>query len=352
MIHVSALTSGKNTPSARYRIRQHISKLSSHGIIVKESIPIIEKYQPYTIKFEKWCRKLGLDADETWYRIKKLSRYSGYLAAKKSDIVWLERVLIPENLSLECRLKKPMVFDIDDAIWFGEGKNGIFGKIAEYADVVICGNSYLAENASQYNRNVQIIPTCVDTDKITPVSLKNYCNKNEFVIGWIGTSSNFPNLYEIETALNTFLRGKPNSILLISSKIPPQFRSIPEDKVKFVKWQPDHDETFIKEMSVGIMPLSDNEWNKGKCSYKLLQYMANGIPICASPVGMNKQVLEESEVGFSCTTDEEWIGSLNAFYNDQMGGFNKGINGRRVVENKYSLNTNTPKIAEIFKGLI
>lgn len=354
MINLAALTSGRDIPSSRYRVRQHIAPLRQAGILVKEFIPAVDKYRP-----PPWgsitASGKPYSFSRIFWEVAKLSlRLPGLIGSWRSDITWLERKMLSGSISLEPLVKRPYVFDVDDAIWLVMPPLGrrAAEKIAKRAELVLAGNAYIADWFSVYTSAIRIIPTAVDTDRFRvhkqkPLDTGGRC----FIIGWIGTASNYPGLYAIEKVLKRFLDDHKCKFLIVADK-PPQFKLIPDSFLKFIKWSKDIELEALMYMDVGIMPLPDNEWSRGKCSYKMLQYMAMEIPVVVSPVGMNREVLSMGNVGFPARTSDDWYNALDELYEKPFLRRRLGKNGRDLVGKKFSRSKITPVLASIFKEVI
>lgn len=348
MIKVSAFTSGFEIPSSRFRVRQLIKPLLLDGVKVNELTSTIGKYN---IEPKPWVYRIsdytGTNVQENWRKLKILKRLPQFISSKFSDIIWLERVLVPNKITYELKLKKPLVFDIDDAIWLkGTEGYGIIDKILMRSDFVFCGNQYLADYCSNYNKNIKVIPTSVDTSRFSPAPL----NDNELInIGWIGTPSNFQFLKEIVPALRVVSKEIKNVRFLICSSEVPDL----DLDFKFVKWSEETEVEFIRSLNIGLMPLPENEWTMGKCSFKMLQYLSCGIPAVASPVGMNKVVYKDwGFETFAPTNHSEWIDIIKKLCLDQSLRISCGEKGRNIIVSHYSSKVISRKIAETFKSLI
>jgi glycosyltransferase involved in cell wall biosynthesis len=245
---------------------------------------------------------------------------------------------------MEKYLSRPLIYDVDDAIWINNEKN--IGKIAKKAAVILAGNSFIAEWFGKINPNVQIIPTSINTKWFCPGELKT---DNVFKIVWTGSHQTLHYLISIERALAKFLNVRKDTLLVVISDSFPEFSNIKPEKVRFIKWSPEAELRSLQESNVGIMPLFDTNWERGKCSFKMLQYMACGIPVLVSSVGMNNEVLSKGEVGISAINDEEWTSGLDFFYNNSGKGKQMGINGVKVVKQHYSLDVITGKLISIFQ---
>jgi glycosyltransferase involved in cell wall biosynthesis len=243
-------------------------------------------------------------------------------------------------VTLEQLTKRPRLLDVDDAIWVH--RRGRFAaRLASQCEGIICGNSFLAEQFSQWNSHVIMIPTAVDTDKFVPSS-----PVEKPIIGWSGTSGGFKYLYGIEPALSHVLRELPDSKLRIVSDSLPSFRQVPLNKVEFIRWSPGNEVRAIQGMAVGIMPLTDSMWERGKCSFKMLSYMASGIPVVVSPIGMNVEVLSHGNSGLAPKSVDDWVSALLCLLRDPEQRIEMGKKGRCVALEKYSVNVLAPQLAE------
>lgn len=332
---VVALTAGKDAPAARFRVRQYIPRLAQNGIDVREYIPF----------FHENC---GLPSP-----FKAASRIRGVIASRKGDLTWIGRELVQGYETFERFLKRPCVMDVDDAIWL----DWPFGKyaiphIAKGMDTIVAGNSYLAEWFDKYCKNVYVLPTAIDTNRYVKRPDSIVAGKKKFTIGWTGLASNYQFLKVIEDVLLRFLNDHPDAELQLVAERPWKKTIIPADRMRFVRWSKDIEATALQEMSVGVMPLPDTEWTRGKCSFKMLQYMASGLPVVVSPVGMNKEMLAKGNVGFAATSADEWYEGLEMLYKDLDLQIKTGNTARDVVEKYFSATMVADKLADIFKKLI
>ncbi len=337
-VRVAALTGGINVPSTRFRVRQLIPALRENGVLMHEFIPHVSKYPPAA----KWLRPL-------WGGAALTVRIPAVLATHHYDITFLQRELVSTFLTLEPLTKRPRVLDVDDAIFLYRG--GRFAeRLARRCDLIICGNDYLGDIFSQWNKNVRVIPTAVDTKRYFPKKAMD-ASKRE-VIGWTGTSGNLKYLYEIEPALAIVLKACPDVILRIIADARPTFHSIQKERIDFIPWSPKNEVKGIQGMSIGIMPLADSAWERGKCSFKMLQYMACGVPVVVSPVGMNSQVLSLCTVGLGASNQKDWAEALVGLLGDEGKRASMGINGRNVVEKYFSIDVVVPQLARYLRDLV
>lgn len=323
-IRVVAITGGVNVPSRRFRIHALAPFLSKKNIVLTELCPTISKYPPVN----RMLRPL-------WLSAALIERATFLYRARGYNAVILQREMISTLPTLEKLLPKPRILDVDDAIFLHRN-----GKAAQYiataCSLVVCGNLYLADVFSQWNSNVVVIPTGVDTEKLRPIANRNYASAPS-VIGWIGTSGNYPHLESIEPALKKILSCYPNTRLQIISDRYPSFLQHLDRHLSFKQWQPGIENDLLPYFTIGIMPLTDDKWTRGKCSLKLLQYMAAGIPVVVSPVGMNAEILASSSVGLAAQTNKQWLESISALLQSPTTAKRMGANGRQLVEKKYSL---------------
>lgn len=349
MINVAALTSGKNVPSARFRVRQHIEPLKRAGICVREYIPVVSKYTP--VPFSSFFSGLSsIPVRAFWKWMKILPSIPGVMGSWAAQMTWLERGLDPGMFTLERFIKRPLVLDVDDAIWltppFGRTAAMRLGKLA---DVVLAGNRHIAEWFGRCAGDVRLVPTCVDTDRIKPRNFENGDpSPKRFAVGWTGTSSNFPALYQIEKGVAEFLRNHDAELVIVADEAP-RFSELGPDRVRYVKWKPDREIDILTQMDVGLMPLPFDEWSLGKCSFKMLQYMAAGLPVVVSPVGMNVEILAMGDIGFPAVTPGDWHDALTTLYHDRTLGRKCGAEGRRIVEKHFSRKVVSRVLAAIFK---
>jgi glycosyltransferase involved in cell wall biosynthesis len=346
MLSIAALTPGINSPSARFRIRQNISGLLQEGITVTEYASIIKNEKKLGGVLGKIRQRYVFPISGALELAKLSTRYFDIIKANNSDAVWVNRYAYYLK-RIEFLIKKPLFFDVDDAIWIGnEARNK---KLAQQAMAVIAGNSYIAEWYKKYQENVYIVNTGIDILKFT---LKSTKNNEQFIIGWTGTSDNLKYLYSIEKGLNKALNHIKNSRLLIVCDKEPLFSIIPIEKMVWKKWNMQDEIELLHQMDVGIMPLEDTEWAKGKCSFKMLQYMAVGIPVVVSPVGMNKEVLLKGDCGFAAINETEWADALISISENMSLKNALGSKGREIIENYFSTKVISGQLAEIFKKLL
>jgi len=261
---------------------------------------------------------------------------------QSDDVLWLERDCFPVCLM---GLKNKKVLEMDDAIWFHTPQ---IEEIAKRVDTINVGNSFLADWASNYCDKVFITPTCIDTERYSSPD-GSICDK--FIIGWTGLSKNLRYLKIAEAAIGKLLRRYKDIELRLLCNAKPDLPGIPKENLRYFKWSESSEVQFLRELSVGIMPLFNTSWEKGKCSFKMIQYMALSKPVVVSPVGMNIDAMKHDDVGFFAKNDDEWYEKLEYFYLNRNEVQKKGQNARKVVEEFYSIQANVNKLVNVFNNL-
>jgi glycosyltransferase involved in cell wall biosynthesis len=336
-VRVAAYTGGVMVPSARARVRQYIGPLDRLGIQVREyPLPwgnILPR--PFALR-------------PLWIAATAVSRTAALTCSWKADVTWISRQLLPAFAPLQAIAKRPMILDVDDAVWLNTGGHRA-RDLAMASDLIVCGNSFLANQFSRWNSRVTVIPTAVNTAWYRPHRTPD--RAPALVLGWTGTSGNFPFLYSIEGALLRVLRECAQAQLLVIADRPPQFKLIPQSRVEFEPWTPRTELAAFARMAVGLMPLADNDWCNGKCSYKMLCYMAAGLPVVVTAAGMNREVLALGEVGLSAGSEREWIDALTALLDNASLRQRMGAAGRAVVEERFSLQRLAQQYAAVFQSL-
>lgn len=338
MIRVVAITGGENVPSRRFRIKSVIPFFRQRDIELTELCPTINSYPPQS-------RLLRLP----WFALAIVERIIFSFRSRGYDAVILQREIISTLFTLEWLIPKPCVLDVDDAIFLH--RNGQAAeKIARRCSLIVCGNQHLEEQFSKWNSNVIVIPTGVDTEKLHPI--EKPITTSSPTIGWIGTSGNYKYLELIEPALRKVLFLFPNARLQVISNERPMFLNYLGDQLDFRLWRPDIENDLLPQLTIGIMPLIDSEWERGKCSFKMLQYMAAGIPVVVSPVGMNTEILASGYIGLAANNIDEWVEALSLLLQSSEMALVMGMNGRQLVESEYSLSVVSLKWQKALSDLI
>lgn len=291
-----------------------------------------------------------------------LERIRRLLTSKNIDLFWINYEVFPYLPSIiESVVRypgKPIVFDYDDAVFHNYDLHSspivrrLLGrkidKLMRRSTVVFAGNAYLADRASAAGaRRVEIVPTVVDVESyavrvpgLEPVTPR---------IGWIGTPSTWaaymePMMPLIRSVAETYgARVMAVGAGGQAADSQPLLDSLP--------WSEESEVAMIQQMDIGIMPLADTPWARGKCGYKLIQYMACGLPVVASPVGVNADIVEHGVNGFLASTDAEWREAIGALLADPDLRRRMGAAGREKIERDYSLQVWGPKVAVMLRDV-
>ena len=336
--------------SSRYRLLQFLPYFEAQGLSVTK-IPLLDDNyiaEIYAKKKITWSRILLSYAKRIWTLIH---------LARKYDVLWIEKELFPGLpawgewcLSL---FGMPYVVDYDDAIFHNYEmhpnkmyravlKNKI-DSVMKYATSVIAGNDYLCGRARRAGaKDVTLLPTVIDLQRY---SLSFPANNNEFIIGWIGSPGNSRYLQLIQPALKTICSDGRTRILLIGSGNV----NLPDIPIEIREWSENTEIQDLQSIDVGIMPLPDLPFERGKCGLKLIQYMACGRPIIGSPVGVNNSIIQQGINGFLASTVEEWIEALTALRDDVQLRKKMGIAGRVMVEQNYCIQVVAPNLIRLIE---
>lgn len=317
-LKVIAFTQGGNAPSARFRVRQYIPELADAGVELTECVARYGSYPPPTSGLARF----------SWLSRAIFERSIAASRTSDMDLALFQREMVstlyfPEQF---CRL--PAVLDVDDAVWLTQ-RFGAIDRLAARAQLVICGNDYLADYFSKFSP-VRVVPTGVDTTRWAPGQ-----RSERPVIVWSGSSGNLRYLYEIETALGRVLESVPDAILRVVCDRAPEFESLDRDRIDYQPWGEDTEVAAIQSAWVGLMPMPDSAWTRGKCSFKLLTYLACAVPGVAAPWGMNSQVISGGGV-LAARSEREWADAVTDLLKNPAQARQTGLAGRAQVEQRYA----------------
>lgn len=261
-----------------------------------------------------------------------------FVLAPFFDIVFIQKVAMSKvTISALRLLNKGIVFDFDDAVFFYQDISHLLKK----ARCVIVSNKYLAEFSRRYNKQTYELPSPVET-----TGSFIHKDNNHIIIGWVGsqkTSRYLRPLVPIFKALKD--RFKNLTIELMGFEEDMTFQ--PQLDVKTARWSIDGSRRHFEKVHIGVMPLTDDEYSKGKAGYKLLQYMSFGIPCVASPVGVNREIIKNGVNGFLAATEEDWQDKLSLLIEDNVLRQRMGEEGRRLVKRIYSYKAVVPRLIEV-----
>ena len=346
-------------PSQRFRFEQYFDTLGENGFQI-QSRPFI------SLTTWKILYTRGNLLGKTWGLIKGyLKRALVLFIVPHFDYVFIHREASPlgppwfEYIVAKVFNKK-IIYDFDDAIWMSDKsmENGFvkalkwrkkIRQIITWSWKISCGNQFLLDYAIQFNQNSFLNPTTIDTEhlhKIPDVEIPN--KKNTIVIGWTGSHSTISYLKPFETVFQTLLKKYSHIILLVISNQKPNL-NINSKSLHFVEWNPKSEIEDLLRIDIGIMPLPDDEWSRGKCGFKILQYMSLNIPSVASKVGVNEIIIKNGVNGYLCTTKDEWLSALEELIVDPEHRKQIGSRGKLTVDKYYSVSTNTDNFLDLFE---
>lgn len=260
------------------------------------------------------------------------------IAAHQADVVVLLRKTFPMPIFWLLRtLSKKLIFDFDDAIFCNtDGSHSTtrmqrFKHTIRHCDYVFAGNGYLASHAKQFNPAVEIIPTSIDTDKYHLDCQKEL---QTFTLVWIGSSSTKKYLLDILPQLEKAAQSVSNLQL---NNISDFQLSSPILKINNIPWHAETEASELNKADIGIAPMLDNNWTKGKCALKVLQYMASGLPVISSHSGVNAEVIQDQVTGYLLKKNEDWTELIIALQHKKSQLQQMGQQGKLFVNNEFSI---------------
>jgi glycosyltransferase involved in cell wall biosynthesis len=323
---IAFLTTRMEKPSARYRFLQYVPYLEGEGLTIN-LMTIPSTYS---------------------------NRQSFFKTLSDYDVVFLQKKLfgLIDWRALRRRAKR-IIFDFDDAVMYKDSKSmkaesssrlRRFERVVKGSDMVIAGNKYLEEWASRYSDNVMVIPTSID--------MNVYCDKTSaqkydvVTLGWIGSASTLIYLEKIRDVLDVISDKYPNVRLKIIAD-----KFLDESMMPLVKkeWRAEDEMEDLLSLDIGLMPLTDDPWSRGKCGFKLLQYMGTGLCSVASPIGVNTEIISHGINGLLASTDEEWVSCLSRLIEDVNLRAALGRDARKTVIESYSTEVNAAKLLNVLK---
>ncbi|MBK6849595.1 MAG: glycosyltransferase family 4 protein [Proteobacteria bacterium] len=330
------LIQGEWVPSSRFRVQQLVPRLAAAGIRCT-----VRPIRP----------RLRHETDGRFAPSQLVRGVAALRELDQHDLVFIQRPLLRSvSIALETRVarRRPTIFDMDDALfhnlWGLEGLQ--IRRIVARVGQVIVGNQYLFQAVGRPEKTT-IIPTVVDTARyqVRPDPGPD----SPFTIGWTGLSSNLRELRLVLAPLRRVLRETKGRLLIVADRCDPSWlRELPVD---FRRWSPESEVAALAEAHVGIMPLVDRPYNRGKCGFKLIQYMARGIPVVATPLGANREIVRDGVDGYHAETSEQWAERLSALAADRALRARMGAAGRQRVEEHYSLDAVVPRYVELIQGM-
>ena len=340
---------GPLAASTRYRLGQYVPGLASLGIDLKIQHLLGDDY--LRTRFTGASLPLAAILRAGFARLIDLWHQNEYDAA----ILHCELFpLLPGQIE-QALIRKPYIYDFDDAFYlkYRAGRMGVlrpllgqkFDSVIAGAAEVTAGNHVLADYARQHNPRTRYLPTVVDTARYVPQPTKR--GGHVFTVGWIGSPSTAAYLSELASPLSAIGKEGPVQFIVIGGKAP----YIPNVTVVEIDWEENTELDLINSFDVGVMPLPDDDWARGKCAFKLIQYLACAVPVIASPVGASVEVIN-GVCGLMASTSQEWTEALRLIRDQPNVRIQMGQAGRERVVAQYSLHQNLPVLASAICRII
>lgn len=339
---------GPLAASTRYRLSQFVPGLLERdvelvvvGLLSDEYVRRSYAGQRYPLRYlvRDYMARVGLLFGQ--------GRYD--LAIVNAELFPLMPGLIEANL-----LRIPFIYDFDDAFFlkyrlerfrrFAPLLRDKFDPIVKRASAVLAGNTYLAKYALAHNPRTSVFPTVVDINRYRPDGTKDV---DIFTVGWIGSPSTAVYLSELRETLEALGRDGPVRFVVVGGCSAP----IAGVEVVNLPWADVTEVGLINTFDVGVMPLFDDDWARGKCAFKLIQYMACGVPVVASAIGANCEVVDSTS-GFLAADSSEWLNALKKLRDSRQLRAQMGEAGRSRVVTEYSLQGALPKMAEAIQSVV
>lgn len=341
--------------SSRLRSLQYLPALQQAGINVT----------PLALFDDKYLQSLYAGAGRSRFHValRYLQRAHHLRSLKQVDLIWMEYEALPyvpywlEHWLMPSGV--PYVVDFDDAVFHNYDLSPrplvrrVLGqkidKVMANAAVVICGNGYLAQRARQAGaKSIELVPTVVDASRYRVAPCDDYRSDDSPVIGWIGSPSTQHYVLALKSVLEATHHQHGARLVLVGAQpqLAEQFGKLP---VEVLPWSEESEAQAITGFDIGIMPLPDGPWERGKCGYKLVQYMAAGKPIVASSVGVNVEIVKRWHCGELAEETPQWGEALSDLLADPVRRQALGQRGREAVEKHYSIQAQSPHLAQILR---
>jgi glycosyltransferase involved in cell wall biosynthesis len=341
----------------RFRIAHYIPYLAMQGIDVTVAPFYDREFFGLVYDRRRYARKAWLFLKQTAARVATIARAGRY------DAIWIYREAFPVGPPiLEAMLSalgRPLLYDFDDAVFLpntSEVNRYVgalkyprkIGRIIRYCDEVIAGNEYLASFARRFNPSVHVIPTAVDTTVFVPRTAARPAGAPP-VIGWIGTPTTAAYLATIGPSLAALSAAHTFTFRVSGAGGTLAFPGV---QVESPPWSLAGEVELFNTCDIGVYPLPDDDWARGKCGFKAIQFMACGVPVVASPVGVNRDIIEDGVNGFLAATAADWHGKLARLVSDAGLRQRMAAAARRTIQERYSLDVNAPRVAGVMRHLV
>ncbi|MBI4569919.1 MAG: glycosyltransferase family 4 protein [Planctomycetes bacterium] len=322
------LIQGFDVAASRYRVLAHLPFLEERGIRC-EARPFPEGFG---------------------------ARWRVFNALDEYDFVFLQRRRFGPFWTRLIRARaRKIVFDFDDSIMLrnathadqqSAGRERKFARMARAADLIFAGNAFLRDQTLPYSRQVAVIPTPVDADRYPE---KRHGPRPVITLGWIGAHGSLHSLEAMRPALEEIGRRRSDLELKI---VCDHFFDLSRLRVVKTPWSAETEAAEVASFDIGLMPLGNDVWSRGKCGLKALQCLAAGVPVVLSPVGVNREIVEEGVHGLFAAGEREWVDKVVGLAADPAARERMGRAGRQRVLERYSVRAVAPLVAARIAGLI
>lgn len=343
------------SPGQRFRFEQYFQFLSQHGFDCELSNIISQEDDAILYSKGNYVRKAAIELNARKIRAKDVEKADEY------DLIFIFReALLTGSIKYEklfAKSKAKVIFDFDDAIWLPNvstankhlsklKRTDKVNQVLPLVDMVFAGNAYLAKHASTYCKNVKIVPTTIDTDYHKRTLERD---QSRICIGWTGTDTTRRYLDDIKDALKEIQKRYQDKVWIkIICDHPWEVTDL---EVINEKWDKEKEIQQLEEINIGLMPLTDDEWSRGKCGFKALQYMAMESATVVSPVGVNREIIQDGVNGFFAETTDDWIKKLSQLIDSKELRERMGSAARNTVIDKFSVLAQRENYLRYFKEL-
>jgi glycosyltransferase involved in cell wall biosynthesis len=316
-----------------------------HSLEVNSCRYRVLQYLPY-------LKENGIDVSTHFYKRTWIDKLKFYNTLGQYDILYVHRRLFPPLEFWYIRKKaRKIIYDFDDALMYRSSGSKSpysfsrrirFAYMMKHVDFVVAGNQFLQSEVLPYGTNVEVIPTSIDLSRY---SLKQgFHSEGPAMIGWLGSSSTLKYLKSLLPTFEKLYQEYPHFHLKM---VCDQF--LESGRVPMIKkrWLSEEEQSDLESFDIGIMPLSNDLWSQGKCGLKILQYYSVGIPVICTPVGVNRDLVEDGVNGFWARDEEEWKKSIIRLIKEEGLRKEMGMKGRKTVERAYSLKVSAPRILDV-----
>jgi len=335
---------------SRYRVHKYLNYLKEKNIECTICPPMSNTLFQYLYQTNNPIKKI------LFYFITYSVRLKDLMKVRRYDIIFVHQGLCyfgPPILEyLIAKLNNNIIYDVDDAHFskptFASGFAARFydrnriAKISKLSKQVIVSVDYIKKYVEKFNSNVTVIPTSIDTSRYTS---KNYDKQNSssIVIGWVGTASGLIYLQTLEDVMQKLSTSYNIELRIISS----HSIKIPAVKVVHRMWTLENEIKDLQSIDIGIMPLPNTEFERGKGGFKLIQYMGVGVPVVCSPIGINSEIVHDGTNGYLAVAKDEWLKKLSLLIEDENLRERLGRKGRESIQNKFTIEANAAKFVKI-----